>query len=384
MRISIPIDRWDPNRGGAERYLARLSAELGARGHEVTVLCCEALAEQPGSSGARIEALPVPHFPRWLRELRFAQAAVRAHRASGRDVLFQVRHALQADVYQPHGGSLLASRRAQGLALPAWRRWARDLAAALRPSHHVLRSLDRAVFQSGRRPVVLSVSGKVEEDFRRTYPEIDFRFERLPNPVDTEHFHDRDREVCRAALRAQYGFLARDRVALFAAHHFGPKGLHCALSALALDGDWRLVVAGRDETKPFQRFAARLGVLDRVRFAGPVGDLRAFHAAADAFVLPTYYDACSLGVLESLACGTPPITTRLNGASELLVHGRNGFVLDRPDDPARLAQALGEAASRPGIREACRQAASELSWERHVERLEKILFQVTGSKLGCA
>ena len=45
---------------------------------------------------------------------------------------------------------------------------------------------------------------------------------------------------------------------------------------------------------------------------------------------PTYYDPCSLVVLEALACGLPVITTAQNGASELLTDGVDGYVLTAP------------------------------------------------------
>ena len=47
-------------------------------------------------------------------------------------------------------------------------------------------------------------------------------------------------------------------------------------------------------------------------------EMRNAYFAADFLVHPTFYDPCSLVVLEALACGLPVITTRANGASELL------------------------------------------------------------------
>ena len=42
-----------------------------------------------------------------------------------------------------------------------------------------------------------------------------------------------------------------------------------------------------------------------------------YYAAADLYVHPTFYDPCSLVVLEAAACGLPIITSRYNGAAEL-------------------------------------------------------------------
>ena len=382
LRISLPIDVWNPSRGGAERYLARLAGELAKRGHDVTVLCLSARdGDAPHPEGLHVERIAAPRFPRWLRELRFAQRCAHAHRRSGRDVLFAVRHALEADVYQPHGGSLRASREGQGRALSSGRRRLRDAAARLRPSLGVLLWLDREVFNCSPRLVTISLSQKVEDDFRRLYPDVEFRFQRIPNPVDTDAFHDRDRAVCSEALRVAFAVPAGKPVAVFAAHHFGAKGLRQGLQALREAPDWYLVVAGRDRIARFARVASSWGVSDRTRFAGDVSDLRPLYAGADAFLLPTFYDACSLSALEAMACGTPAITTRANGAADLIEDGVSGKIIDDPEDTRALAAALEQIArSASSFRAGASRRASLLGWNGHVDRIENVLSEVARRK----
>ena len=91
----------------------------------------------------------------------------------------------------------------------------------------------------------------------------------------------------------------------------------------------------RGKPGPFRALVDRLGLGDSVKLLGFLPDIRpAFHAA-DCFVLPTYYDPCSLVVFEALACGLPVITTACNGAGELIAPGREGFVVPSPDALAR-------------------------------------------------
>jgi UDP-glucose:(heptosyl)LPS alpha-1,3-glucosyltransferase len=66
-----------------------------------------------------------------------------------------------------------------------------------------------------------------------------------------------------------------------------------------------------------------------VLFLGSTGEVEKFYAASDLFVLPTLYDAFSNVCLEAMACGTPVITSRNNGASELIRDGEEGYVLER-------------------------------------------------------
>jgi UDP-glucose:(heptosyl)LPS alpha-1,3-glucosyltransferase len=90
--------------------------------------------------------------------------------------------------------------------------------------------------------------------------------------------------------------------------------------------------------------------------------LRAY-AAADAVVLPSWHDSFAFVVLEAAACGLPLITTRQTGAAELITEGVDGFVLDRPDDLATLADRM-ERLCDPAARAAIGRAARALA-ERH-------------------
>jgi len=376
MKISIPIDIWDPERGGAERYLRRLATALCARGHEVTILCLEARNPDKDTEPLTVEVLPCPRFPRWLRELVFALKTPRAHRQSGRDLLFAVRHALEADVYHPHGGSLRAGRFAASRSRPFLERTAGAFLAALRPSLWVLLWLDRRVFLRSSQLTTISVSRKVEEDLRRTYPSVRFHFERLYNAVDTTHFHDRDRPDCAGQLRERFGIPPEKRIAVFIAHRFQPKGLLHAVEALGRAENWHLIVAGRDQPGRFARKAARCGAFGRIHFAGPITDTRRLLAGADCLLLPTYYDTCSLAVLEAMACGTPAITTRQNGVVELLEPERSGFVLDSPTDIDGAVRGLHALEKRwRSFHDALVDGVSHLGWKHHVDRMEKILFR---------
>src|SRR5439155_7596627 len=98
----------------------------------------------------------------------------------------------------------------------------------------------------------------------------------------------------------------------------------------------KLTVVGRNDGKlrPPPDAAAR------VSFAGAVADPRPFYRDADFFVLPTKHDPCSLVVLEALAMGLPVISTKFNGACEIMTDGVHGYVLDDPADVNALAAAM--------------------------------------------
>ncbi len=142
--------------------------------------------------------------------------------------------------------------------------------------------------------------------------------------------------------------------------------------------DFRLVVAGNANNLSYRRLADRLGIDKHVVFVGHRDDMRTCYFAADFLVHPTFYDPCSLVVLEALACGLPVITTRYNGASELLHVGKDdqglqeGYVIDDPHDHDRLAACmvqLFDPNRRAAFAQAARRTAAKWTFEHHYRQL---------------
>lgn len=381
MTIEIPIDVWDPARGGAEGYLWRLVNGLIDRGHRVRILC---LRSNPAfERRVEVEKVSVPRWPRWWREMAFARAALARRRRGGADVTFAVRHLLEADVYQPHGGPFRVAVDASLAGLePAPLYWAKRALRRLRPATRVLLWADREILRRSRGLTVISLSRRVEEDFRRAYPRQAIRFERIYNGVDLAEFHDRDRAERARELRERFAIPPGRRIGLFVGHKFGPKGLLDALRALREAPGFHLIVLGGGRPGRFRRQARRFGIEERVHFAGTASDPRPFYAGADVLIHPTHYDPCSLSVLEALACGTPVITTTENGAGELMTPGREGFVIPA-GDPAAIVSALEEiSADWTRFHLAARERSRALSFSDHLQAVEKVLERARAEAAG--
>src|SRR5436309_10617703 len=149
------------------------------------------------------------------------------------------------------------------------------------------------------------------------------------------------------------------------------KGLDPLLAALRLlpaNAPFKLLVAGSTQTRGYERMAEQFGVADRVRFIGHCSEVRRVFFASDLLVHPTFYDPCSLVVLEALACGLPVITTRYNGAAEMLSPPAQGYVVGNPHDHGRLASAMAQLldpARRSACAQAARKAAAGWTFEEH-------------------
>src|SRR5207248_2438314 len=142
------------------------------------------------------------------------------------------------------------------------------------------------------------------------------------------------------------------------AQDFERKGLREAILGLSQvsQPELRLIVVGKENAAPYASLARSAGVADRVIFAGATDDVYGFYRAADFFVLPTKHDPCSLVVLEALAMGLPVISTRQNGATEIMEQGVHGFVLEdasKMDELAAAMKLLCNPTARERMSEAC-------------------------------
>ena len=121
----------------------------------------------------------------------------------------------------------------------------------------------------------------------------------------------------------------------------------------------------------------------QVSFAGEVSDPRPFYRDADFFVLPTKHDPCSLVVLEALSMGLPVISTKFNGATEIMADGVHGYVLDDPNDVDVLADAMRKMLDPQRRREmskACLELRPRLSYEHHLDQLIEIYQRVHSAR----
>lgn len=134
------------------------------------------------------------------------------------------------------------------------------------------------------------------------------------------------------------------------------KGVATAVEALVhLPSDASLRIVGgwdRREEEHLRGLARRVGVGDRVEFAGQRGreDLIAAYAAADAVVFPVVWrEPWGLVPLEAMGIGRPVVATGRGGSSEYLRDGDNSLLFEAGDARA-LADALGRLAQDRGLR----------------------------------
>lgn len=336
MRIALVLDRFEPTIGGLERFAADLAGWLVARGLEVHVV-----AQTIGRECARGI---VPHAvgPERSRRRRAARLDARAH-AVGADLVHDLGSGRRSDLLQPLFGSRLADRRRTLRSLSLPRRLLRRFGPRSRLADRERRLVQDRQLVATRR--IVACSRMVRDDLVALHGVDSERITVVPNGVDLARFDPAILADARRGTRERLGL--GDAVAfLLVAQNWRLKGLSPAIRALARIPGGVLVVVGRGDPEPFLREAAALGVAGRCRFVGEVADPRPYYAAADVGLHPTFYDPCSLTVIEACASALPVVTTRWDGAHELLVPGREGFVVEDSEDADALAAAMARMLDR--------------------------------------
>jgi glycosyltransferase involved in cell wall biosynthesis len=120
---------------------------------------------------------------------------------------------------------------------------------------------------------------------------------------------------------------------------------------------------------------ARLEALGYARFLGPLprAEVLELFRAGDASLLSSSWENFPHSVVESLAAGTPVISTRVGGVPEVVHDGVNGLLVE-PNDVDALADAIRRGfADLDRLRAGARPSIADYSADRVYGRLLEIL-----------
>jgi glycosyltransferase involved in cell wall biosynthesis len=339
------IDPLRTRPGGTRSYVLGLARYLASTGVEVTVIGVGGparnepfhfVAATADSTGRTLT------FHRSLRKfLRMRDLTANVIHAQRPDDLvpFLPDFAQTALVTTIHGDPLQGIRERHGYLISA-----------------VYRRLERRGIGAAKR--ILFVDPRSREEFSRRYPRDAQKFVNSFVGVDLNTFRLADKEPARAAWRLE----ERPHI-LFSGRFEREKNLSLLCRSLFLcETRPILLLAGAG---PEMDFARRQLVGLGHRFLGvvPHEQMPFLYLAVDATILPSTREAMPLACLESLACGTPVVATRVGRLPEIIEPGRNGFLAQ--DSPIEFARAI-DRVIREGraMARTCRESVERFGWDR--------------------
>lgn len=390
MNIAFCYENVLPSRGGCGTYISDLTRRLVADGHEIHLYASNWDASAMPET-VQYHRLPSPYGPRFLRPWLFSRACLAALVERKHTVTVGFDKTWGQDVLYPQGGLHAASAEHNLRKFKsAWQRRLARLAKAVDLAHWSYCRLERRQYCGQVRPLIVVNSEMVAKHFHSYYGIDPNELHVIYSSINPDRFMEHDRPRRRLEWRERWGISPGETVGLFVAMNYRLKGIEPLLSAVRRltpeqigSRGFRLLIFGASHTRPYETLAKRFGIQDRVRFLGHCAEPRNYYFASDFLVHPTFYDPCSLVVLEALACGLPVVTSRYNGASELLNPPREGFVVNDPHDAERLAWCIAQLLD-PARRAACAQAARKTAalwmFEHHYRQLLQVFVEAAARK----
>ncbi len=215
---------------------------------------------------------------------------------------------------------------------------------------------------AGKTDRLVAVSEAVRSDLVEHGVAAPGRIEVIPPIVDPQRLAGSGRF---SDLRRRAGFGPGHQVVGLVGRLVPPKDPALFIRVFAtiagsLPGARALVVGDGPERPAMERSARKLGIADRIAFAGWTADVAGAYAAIDLLVVTSQQEGYSLSALEAMAAGVPVVGTRVPGVTEVIDDGRTGLLAE-PGDAASLAGAaiilLGDAPFRARMAEAGREEA---------------------------
>lgn len=361
MRIGLIRMRYTPY-GGAEVFLSRFITELRKRGHTLDLFSTD-WKESEGMRLHRINAAG----PKFLRPLLFANAVKKAVEKASPGIVVSLERTDCQDIYRAGDGCHKEWLIQRARAVTPVKRFFMKLS----PLHRTILALEKRLFTSPRLKMVVANSRRVKDEIIRHYGLPEDKICVIYNGVNLADFSAVTDSSTRLKLRSELGVTADATVILYVGSGFERKGLLYLIRAVKrlkeLERNIKLLVIGKGRTQAYLKEAARLGLANDVIFKGAVKDAVRYYGAADIFALPSIYEPFSNACLEAMAAGLPVVTSRVNGASEVITEPVNGAVVEDPTDSDELARKIAVFLDR-GVREKAGAAAREEAVKHPIEK----------------
>jgi teichuronic acid biosynthesis glycosyltransferase TuaC len=349
---------------------------------------------------------PVPYFPSWVRSSRWGKYGQLPNEERVENLsVYHPRYPLLPGLFMPlHGflmfvGSLLLVRRLHRQfrfdCIDAHYVYPDGFAAVLLgkmlglPVFVSARGTDINVFPKFRsiRPLIIwslrKAAGIVAVSNALKNAMVDLglpasKIRVIPNGVDTNRFHPIPHQEARQNL----GLPQNVKVIVSVASLTEGKNHALLISAFAkmLSDSPRaelFLIGEGPERIVLQELIGKLRLDDNVILAGakPNQELASWFSAADVSCLVSSREGWPNVIMESIACGTPVVATRVGGVPEIIHSPELGVLTEQDSDS--IAAALESALAKTWDREALALHARSRGWTEVASEVEQYLASQT-------
>ncbi len=345
-------------KGGIEKYTLRTASAFFDKGCQVTILTTGYLENEKQypfeiiNLGKRLKLT-------WLHLWQFDKKCQEWLRAHPADIVFGMDRNRFQTHYRAgngvHAEFLEKRKQTDG--------WLKRISFSLNPMHRYILSLEKNTYESPDLRCLFTNSFMVKNEVLKHYQTAENKVQVIHNGVEWKELEEdfSNWREKRPQLMKEYGLNPDAFQFLFIGNGYQRKGLTYLLYGLSqlFHCDFQLSVIGKEKKiDSFKELTRKLGLKDRVKFFGKRTDVRRFYQIADALVIPSTYDPFANVTVEALAMGLFVVSSKYNGASEILT-SKTGIVIEDLFDVGSLKYTLQQAyqhkktfSSAKGIRSA--------------------------------
>ncbi len=336
MRI-VFIKKKFSSYGGAENYLNNMLSVLSEKGHELHLIS----TEWPENSSVKVHEINLKSKKTFLSLIEFNRKVKNMINRLNPDCTVSFERITTQDIYRAGDG--------------CHREWLKirenfdgkikKISFLINPLHICLLNIEKEIVKNT--PLIIANSFMVKEQIISHYCVASEKIIVMYNGVDLNRFSPKNKKLWRDMIRTMYKIEPHMNIILFVGSDFKRKGLWRIIRSLKnIKQDAIVMIVGKGDERYYRNLAKRCGVEKKVLFVGPRKDIEKFYAASDLFVLPTLYDPFSNATLEAMATGLPVITTKNNGASEIIKDAKDGYILYDLFDTEELSEKINMALDR--------------------------------------
>ncbi|WOE70348.1 glycosyltransferase family 4 protein [Hydrogenimonas thermophila] len=249
---------------------------------------------------------------------------------------------------------------------------------SLNPLHLVYLAIEKKTFQNSKK--IIANSNLVKSQIIENYNINPDKIEVIYNGIEIKEFN---KQKSKEKIIQEFSIPKDKKIILFAGSGFKRKGVKEFLEIISkLKHPFQAFILGKEKRiNRYKQIAKKLGVENKVIFTGPRSDINDFYAAADIFLFPTHYEPFSNVVLEALSFNNVVLTTKQNGASEII---DQRYIMESPNDfsiTQEIEKLLSDKVLLDKEQIKCRKIAENFTIEKNARKtlqlIEKVLKHET-------
>lgn len=348
MAPHIAIIKYSYNKsGGLEKQTNLIIEALKKKGLKVTLVTTKPKEKKNLPDGVAFHFINRWPFFSFIRILLFERQTKRWLKKNN----FQAILAIDRTTFQTHIRAGNGVHRAYLENRKKYLGKINYLLTRINPLHQIILKIEKKAFENPFLKKIIVNSEMVKSQILKYFTLNPEKIKVILNGVEWEKFASPFLEGFskKKQIKEKLGIDPEKFIFLFVGSGYKRKGLYPILLAASKieNKNFQIIIIGKDKKlNKYKNYSKKLGLGNNFLFFGKQEDLIPFYQVSDSLILPSFYDPFANVTIEALAMGLFTITSRENGASEI-INRRNGIIINDLKDTFEIQRCLESTMKKP-------------------------------------